>query len=404
MPYRLEPGEPVPEGMKRIAREELESAAELLAGADAPSRDEAIHEARKSLKKVRAVLRLLRPEVDAIFPLENRRLRDTGRRLSDLRDATVLIETFDDLRERYRDELGRRSLASIRRELVAARQKQEHAGVARTIGRARAGIRAAAGRSRRWPLRATGFAALAPGLKKTFGKAKRAMKDARRQGRPEDFHEWRKRAKDHWYHVRLLRDLAAGSMAAYEQRLHDLETWLGDDHNLVLLGDHLRACGEARCRPAELVCCFGLIRRRQQELRRRSLAVGKEIYGERPREYVERIGRLSYPPAEPAPAAAVAAADPVAAPAAAADPLAAAPSGSASIAAVAEDTAARDRPDLAPAAAPNPEHGTGTPPGALPGELLPEAEAAWPSPVHVRRREPRTDPHGARKPSGSAPA
>ena len=313
MPYRLEPDEPVPEGMKRIAREELQSAAESLAGARDSGRDESIHEARKSLKKVRAVLRLLRPEVDAIFPLENRRLRDAARRLSALRDAGVLVETFDDLRASCRDQLGRRTLASIRREMVAARQRSEAAAPARTIGRAGAAIRAASLRSRRWPLRATGFGALAPGLKRTFEQAKIAMQNARRRGRPEDFHEWRKRVKDHWYHVRLLQALAAGAMADYEQRLHELETWLGDDHNLVLLGDHLRACGEARCRPAELVCCFGLIRRRQQELRRKALALGRQIYAERPREFVERVGRLCYPPAEPAPAAAAAAGDPFAA-------------------------------------------------------------------------------------------
>jgi hypothetical protein len=53
---------------------------------------------------------------------------------------------------------------------------------------------------------------------------------------PDDglFHTWRRRVKDHWYHVRLLEGLN-GKAAMRVRNLKRLETWLGDDHNLVLL-------------------------------------------------------------------------------------------------------------------------------------------------------------------------
>ena len=61
MAYHLESGETVPEGIRRVIREEIESAAGQLAGKGDPNRDEAIHEARKSVKKIRGALRLVRP-------------------------------------------------------------------------------------------------------------------------------------------------------------------------------------------------------------------------------------------------------------------------------------------------------------------------------------------------------
>jgi len=46
-----------------------------------------------------------------------------------------------------------------------------------------------------------------------------------------------RRVKDHWYHARLLENMWAQVMNGYEESLKDLETRLGDDHNLVVLYD-----------------------------------------------------------------------------------------------------------------------------------------------------------------------
>ena len=160
------------------------------------------------------------------------------------------------------------------------------------LNRAAASLRAAAGRVRRWPLLASGFGAISPGLERTFRQGKEAMARARKRDRPEDFHEWRKRAKDHWYHVRLLENRGTDAIRDDEKRLHDLETWLGDDHNLVLLDLHLRAHRGLHGRAEDVECCLGLIRRRQRELREKSLELGAHVYREKPREFVRRTGRL----------------------------------------------------------------------------------------------------------------
>ena len=57
-----------------------------------PDRDTGVHEARKALKRLRALLRLARPALlQQPYRDLDRRLRDAGRRLSPLRDARVQL-------------------------------------------------------------------------------------------------------------------------------------------------------------------------------------------------------------------------------------------------------------------------------------------------------------------------
>ena len=57
-----------------------------------------MHEARKDMKKLRALLRLARGELgEEIFGRENACFRDAARELAGTRDADVMLETLDAL-------------------------------------------------------------------------------------------------------------------------------------------------------------------------------------------------------------------------------------------------------------------------------------------------------------------
>jgi hypothetical protein len=57
MGFRLKLREPLPEGLKRVFREQIESALELCRH-PAKQRGVTVHEVRKHLKKLRAAMRL----------------------------------------------------------------------------------------------------------------------------------------------------------------------------------------------------------------------------------------------------------------------------------------------------------------------------------------------------------
>lgn len=58
MAYRLRPGEPVSDGLRRSAREQLDQAIDELSTRVGDDPVDAVHEARKALKKARSLLRL----------------------------------------------------------------------------------------------------------------------------------------------------------------------------------------------------------------------------------------------------------------------------------------------------------------------------------------------------------
>ncbi len=158
MAYRLKKTESVPDGIKRIVLEEIDSATEQLG--KTTDRDEAVHEARKSLKKIRGVLRLVQPELGRMYQRENAQLGGIGRKLSELRDATAIIEVFDGLLDRYKDHLRKDALTSIRRGLEKSKRDTEQAvDAGKTVQQAIATLRAARKRVKDWPLQQDGFVA-----------------------------------------------------------------------------------------------------------------------------------------------------------------------------------------------------------------------------------------------------
>ena len=97
MSYKLENNETLSFGLKRIVLELIDKSVFNLSKGNG-SFNEDIHDTRKNFKKIRTVLRLMKSNLDdENFQTENSFYRDTGRTLSDLRDSSVLIQTFDKL-------------------------------------------------------------------------------------------------------------------------------------------------------------------------------------------------------------------------------------------------------------------------------------------------------------------
>jgi CHAD domain-containing protein len=273
--YRLMPGEPVPEGIARIARGRIDHAIDALS---TPT-EEGVHEARKDMKKLRALLRLVRDEVgDKVFRREAGAFRDTARELSGVRDADVMLATLADLESRYGAETG-----PIRQALQAHRLRTGGGGRGQAAKSAIAMLEEARGRVADWPLERDGFEAVEGGLRRTYRAGRRAWRAAVKDPSTENLHEWRKRVKDLWYHCSILEETWKPVMRALADEAHELSDRLGDDHDLVLLL-------EWGAEPLE-----PLINRRRQELQEEAFSYGPRLYADKPRTFVRRIENWSRP-------------------------------------------------------------------------------------------------------------
>src|SRR5262249_13448651 len=96
MSFELRADERLSGGIHRIAKSEIEKIREYVGGSSAGSSDEMVHEARKGLKRLRAMLRLVRPAIGRkVYRSESITFRDAARPLSEVRDAKILVETLD---------------------------------------------------------------------------------------------------------------------------------------------------------------------------------------------------------------------------------------------------------------------------------------------------------------------
>lgn len=291
MAYRFESTKKdVESDIRRIAHEQIDEATSFLSpnGAHPVT---GVHEARKRLKMLRALLRLVRQDLGPrVFRHENLTLRDIGRALSAVRDAHVLVETFDDVVESLPPDAAN-GLPALRQRLVQRRQDTSTAVWATHGPGRRAGTRLAAARTRvgRWPLSASGWKLIEPGVARTYRRGRRAFKDVRGTTETDGRHEWRKRVKDLWYHLRLMQPIwpvvTDGMIAAS----HELSDLLGDEHDLVVLRQEAAAAaGHGVPAPPALL---GAIDDRLGNVREKADRLGERLYAERPAAFVGRIKR-----------------------------------------------------------------------------------------------------------------
>jgi hypothetical protein len=117
--YQLEAHRTLPSNIKRIATEQVDRTLGQLRHPPYYDRDVAVHDARKCFKKIRAVLRLVRDEIGAdCYKQENVCYRDAGRRLSDIRDSAVRVETVDEITQHFDDQLAPEAFATLRDRLL----------------------------------------------------------------------------------------------------------------------------------------------------------------------------------------------------------------------------------------------------------------------------------------------
>jgi CHAD domain-containing protein len=293
MAFRLKLKKPLKGGIRKIARKQLKGAIQHLQN-DADQENEAIHEIRVHLKKLRALVRLIRGALGSQYAVENTCFRDIARQLSSRRDAEAALGVLRGLGEWLagQGEAGAEAAlaAGAVHSRMAERQRASklHAAT-ETQARLADELRVAADRIASWTEKINGFETLAEGLEATYRRARRAMKAAADDPHPETLHEWRKQAKYHRYQINLLEEcwpLALEPMSEALRRLSDL---LGDDHDLVVLREMLLCEGSQLATDAEREACLNAIEGRRAELREEFEPLGRLIYAEKPKHLRGRL-------------------------------------------------------------------------------------------------------------------
>ena len=281
MAYRIDLSADVPGAVRAVAAEQLEDAIrQLTEEADAVR---ATHETRKDLKKVRSLLRLAGPGMPS-KPRRaiNARLRDVAAQMAGARDADVMVETVDRLRERFAGQVPARAFTTARRRFAAHAQATEvPPGVVDAL---RDELAAVAG----WPVGDLDRAALAEGVALAYARGRADFRAARKAPTVDGLHEWRKRVKDLWYQARLLEEAWPELFEALAEEAHALSDLLGDDHDLGVLAERIGAQPWPASVDAQTLA--GFCHHLRGELQVEAFALGARLYAEKPKAFARRAG------------------------------------------------------------------------------------------------------------------
>lgn len=248
--------------------------------------DDAIHAARKAIKRARGVLRLLRPAFgEEVFAIENARLRDAGRSLSGVRDAKVLADTLEYFR--VRSDTSRQDCAQLLDAVTGAHEAAAEVESGGGPEAARAAVRESATsigqRAAVW----FSDEALARGFLKVQRRARRAYRVARRERTSEALHEWRKNVKNLWHALDALAPARPKKLGAELAAVAQLSELLGEEHDAALLAAFIAGVDVPAATRERLLEAIDGRRRRWQKL---AFVLGDAVCGVAPRRAVRRVG------------------------------------------------------------------------------------------------------------------
>jgi len=289
MSYRLKRSESVASGVRRIAREQLVGAIRELQD-DQVDQHEFVHRFRKHCKKLRGMLRLVRTPLGDTGQAENERYRDAARRLSSFRDADSLITALDQLRTEAPD--ARASLEQVRAVLTDRRtQLADQSGdLESQLSELPDWLTESLNRVDHWTFSAHGWKAIQGGLARSYERGRRALRVIE-AGDPtdEEFHDLRKRVKDHWYQMRLLSSLWPPVIKVRARQLRDLSELLGNDHDLSVLRQTLASNPESFGSDRDIGHVMLLMTERRDALRQSIVQDSQRVYADKTRAFVRRF-------------------------------------------------------------------------------------------------------------------
>lgn len=288
MTFRFRIGRSIAKEARRVALAQVDrSIRTLTTGIDV---DSGIHECRKSLKRLRALIRILRPGLEPAWYREtDAGLRNIGRGLSGSRDRFVAATTLAAIEARAGHEPG--AFASV----LPPATRDANGDEAR-LQDAMAATRHAAdalsrlrGEFATLSRREIGEPDVVGGFRRTYANGRRDMGTAFAASTDEPVHEWRKSVQRHWRHLQLVERVWPDELAARIREARRISELIGEHQDLTVLKSLVRAAA-SRHRGRHLARkVIGLAQQRQADILALVRPHGERLFADKPGDLARRI-------------------------------------------------------------------------------------------------------------------
>ena len=255
---------------------------------------EAIHEARRSYKRCRAILRLMRDAMGyTSYYRENIILRDMQRDISRIRDADVQYQLFTRLCENYPEICKKpwyyRILEDARINHYQERNRFLETGKAAEISRY---ARSKAKQIQQLELSGKGFEIIEGGLSRIYRQGREMGKVIFGQDAdPYEVHAFRKRAKYLQFQLSYLRTIYRPLFNAMSKTMEELTENLGYYNDLHIACTSIQEfAGEHKIAHKNLGLLLDSLREDMKKALSDSRKIYEMQYAEKPRHFIRRIG------------------------------------------------------------------------------------------------------------------
>jgi len=273
----------------RVGCGRLEHALKSLRKSD---RTDAIHSARKDIKKTRAVLRL------ASGRIKRKKLRRLKRQLqwlagelADSRDAYVKSITLQKVIKRFKKQLSSQPLERLHQSLQrTSDEKFQRFSEKENLQRLEDCIHQTHEEFQVLEVTGRGWDVIETGLAETYQRGRLSLLRVCEEPSAENVHDWRKRAKTLGYQINLLTPISPEQLEPVAADLDVVGERLGDHHDLDVLMHDVETSGELDPKTFEEL--QRLISGVQKRLCTSALRVGRRLYSETTSRYCDRLARL----------------------------------------------------------------------------------------------------------------
>lgn len=285
MGYKLKGTNSFSHEIKGIVTEQIDNALDCLKRSR--NKDEGIHEARVCVKKIRALLRLVKDSLGSdSYASEDKAYRDTARILSKTRDSAAMLEVTDTLVNHFSEQLSEHAFANVRETLTNSKNAKQSSQTSAMSDAAKQ-LREARKRIQSWP-KVKRTTALSKGLKRVFKQGRDQFSLAYEHRSIDTFHEWRKQVKHLLYQSKALTPIWQNTMKTLSGELKTLGKYLSEDHDLAILRDVVIEQLEVTDDRTEIEAFVALIDQRRNELQEEARVLGLRIYADKPRAFALR--------------------------------------------------------------------------------------------------------------------
>lgn len=252
----------------------------------------AIHETRRTLKRIRALLRMIRDETGySDYYRENNYYRDLSARLSPLRDSYVLRKTLTDLHSRFPEEFPEKEIWNINDSLQLRFEEHFEKFTDQLGGFDRMIQDLELARSRVHDLcrLRNEFDAIRKGIRRVYSRGYRFLRIVQKKYEEEQFHEYRKNTKYLLHHMELIQPVYPKLIRAYSSTIDKHTQLLGNTRDYVRLESFIRERSHGkRISSGDRKMLQGISSRRE-EMMQKILAKASRIYAEKPGEFIKRL-------------------------------------------------------------------------------------------------------------------